>query len=318
MTTPAIARRTLGLPFRRRNSPAGPTHSRRGRAFVSVVTFVSAVLVLNVGFMLVLDYGPRRLRDPEYGKRLTGLKTQTAAHPNRPVVVVVGSSRTAMGVRPGALADDADAPLMFNMSMVGSGPMMQLITVRRLLADGVTPDAVLLEYWPAFLREDGKYSEQGRFATTRLYPVDRQTIDEYFTDPTATREQMRQQRLAPWYTHRLPLMNQVSGSWLPFYQRNDSSFEKIDDWGWLPGNEDTSPARWEAGHTASAEYYVPLFKEYQVSPIADRAIRATVAELRAAGVRVGLVYLPESERFAGVSAAGGATNRRGPFGANPS
>ena len=113
---------------------------------------------LNAGFALWLDYGPPRLRDPEYGKRLAGLQARLAENPGRPLVLAIGSSRTAMGVRPGVLETDGGdprRPLLFNMALAGSGPIMELMVLRRALADGVKPAAVLVEFWPAFLREDG-------------------------------------------------------------------------------------------------------------------------------------------------------------------
>lgn len=269
---------------------------RRTRAITTVCTFLMALAILNVGFVLLLDFGPRRLRDPEYGKRIAQLQDRIAENPGRPLVVVIGSSRTAMGVRPGVL-NDPTQPLIFNMSLVGSGPIMELLTVRRMLADGVKPDAVLLEYWPAFLREDGPYSEEGRFQTTRLYPVDRPTIREFWHDPLRTEQSMLRQRMSPWYSHRMPMMNQLMASWLPSRQRTDSSFEKIDSWGWLPGHKYSTLALIEAGHAASAGFYVPLFRDYRIGTDADRAIRAAVSDLRTAGVRVALLYMPESARF---------------------
>ena len=63
-------------------------------------------------------------------------------------------------------------PLLFNLSLVGSGPVMELMALRRLYADGVRPDAVVFEYWPPFLREDGPYWEMDRIDPRRLYPTD--------------------------------------------------------------------------------------------------------------------------------------------------
>ena len=78
--------------------------TRRG-AVRTVLAFLGIYLVLHFGVWLWLDYGPPRLRDPEYGKRLKRAEDRSAENPNRPVVLVIGSSRTSMGVRPGVLAD---------------------------------------------------------------------------------------------------------------------------------------------------------------------------------------------------------------------
>lgn len=92
-------------------------------------------------------------------------------------------------------------------------------------------------------------------------------------------------------------MNQLMSSWLPDSQRTDSTFEKINEWGWLPGHKYSSPELIEAGHAASAGFYVPLFRDYRISPDAERAFETAVEKLRTAGVCVGMLYMPESARF---------------------
>jgi hypothetical protein len=274
--------------------------SRQHRARVGVVSFLIFVVVGNAALSSWLEFGPRRWRDPEYGKRMSRLQARIAEQPEQPLVVVIGSSRTAMGIRPGsweAMRPDVVTPRLFNLSIVGSGPIMQLVTVRRMLAEGIRPAVVLLEYWPAFLREDGVYAEENRFPRERFYWHDRLTLREYFSDSSNLSQTMLKQRLFPWYFHRKSLMNQVAGSWLPVHQRTDSTFEKIDDWGWLPGHPHASPEQCERGHEAAAEYYLPLFQGYTISPLADRALRQSVAELRQAGSRVGFLFMPESRRF---------------------
>ena len=163
----------------------------------------------NVGLSAALDHGPPRLRDPEYGKRLERVHARIAEHPGRPLVLVLGSSRTAMGVRPDVLADEPAGPLVFNFSLVGSGPVMELMAFRRALADGVRPAAVVVEYWPAFLREDG--------GTTRrrgsTWPGCGRWTGRWCASSSATRPAaeaaMREQRLNPWYGHRRSLINQL-------------------------------------------------------------------------------------------------------------
>lgn len=257
---------------------------------------VVLIVALNVGFAVLLDHGPARLRDPEYGKRLSRLHDRVAENPDRPLVLVLGSSRAAMGVRPGAL-DNRSGPMLFNFALAGSGPVMELMAFRRAMADGVKPSAVLIEYWPAFLREDSGYAEDARIDPARLCPRDRPLIREYFRDPDGTERVMRRHRLNPWYEHRRALLNQLAPRWLPTSQRTEAIWDKIDDWGWLPGHDVVSDAQRESAFKGTIEYYRPLFQAYEVSPVADRALRQLIAEVRERGLPVALVYLPESTRF---------------------
>jgi hypothetical protein len=276
--------------------PAWVCPTRR-RATRSLLAFLAFTLLIHGGFSLWLDYGPPRLRDPEYGKRLARLKARRAEQPNRPLILALGSSRVAMDIRPGVLEPAPDRPMLFNFALAGSGPIMELMAFRRALADGIRPDAVLIEYWPAFLREDAGYHEDARLDIARLRPVDRQLVREFFRDPDKTERRMDRHRLNPWFEHRKSLMNQASPGWLPLGLRNEATWEKIDAWGWLPGHESATPAQRKAGLAASAGYYVPLFAKYEISPDADRALRQLVAECRERDIPVALVYLPESAAF---------------------
>jgi hypothetical protein len=278
----------------------------RRTASRTVAAFAVAVLALNLGFLAVLDYGPPRLRDPEYGKRLAALKARVRENPGRPLVLVFGSSRTGMGVCPKAwetLGGDPHRPMLFNMALAGSGPVMELMAVRRALADGIKPDAILIEYWPAFLREDGPYWEQARINLHRLRPADLPLVRDYFDDPAKTEHEMLEARMLPWYRHRFALMNQFAASWLPGHCRADAMAVGLDGWGWLPGRLPQPPEKHRDGIAAAGLYYKPLFENYEVSPVADRALRQAVAESRAAGAKVGLVYLPETDAFRALAPA---------------
>ena len=89
----------------------------------------------------------------------------------------------------------------------------------------------------------------------------------------------------------------MTASWLPDPQRTDALFVPIDAYGWLPGRTDPSDADRVGAVKAARSFYEPLFQRYMVSELADRALRALLAECRAAGTPVALVYLPESAGF---------------------
>src|SRR5207248_754534 len=81
-------------------------------------------------------------RDPEYGHRLRQVRALRAAHPDQPLVVALGSSRTQMGVSPADMgfADAPGSPLVYSFGRSGAGPLLLNLTFRRLLDDGVRPD----------------------------------------------------------------------------------------------------------------------------------------------------------------------------------
>jgi hypothetical protein len=290
-----------------RGPAAAPGRSFRRPARVAVTWFAAAVVALNLGTWLAMDHAWPELRDPEYGRRLKQLKARLAEHPGRPLVVAVGSSRMSMGVRPGAWENVRPAnagrpdPLLFNVSLVGSGPVMELMALRRLYADGIRPAAVVLEYWPPFLREDGPNFEPDRIELTRLMAIDRPFVRDYFRDPRAVERRMLLARVNPIYENRERLFAQVDAAWLPWNRRMDTGWQGLDAWGWLPGLDEHPqlPDRRAARLAHCERIYRTQFHGYAIDPLADRAIREAIALARGHATQVAFAFLPESTEFRG-------------------
>jgi len=245
-------------------------------------------------------------RDLEYGKRAVSLKERLAEYPDRPLVLVIGSSRASMGVRPVAWESvrpnspgHAD-PMIFNLSLVGSGPLMELMSLRRALADGIRPDAVILEYWPPFLREDGPYFEPDRIDHARLGDRDRALVRSYFYKPDNIERQMFLDRLNPLYRNRHRLMAELLPRWQPWDKRIEMGWANLDGWGWLSGLEEHYPpdSKMRALRLKHCEpTYVAQFTNYRIDDVAMRALHESVALARSHGAKVAFVYFPEASEF---------------------
>ena len=85
-------------------------------------------------------------RDPEYGYRLKQLRQWRREAPDRPLVVMFGSSRTQMGISPTAMGfpDEPGSPVVYNFGYRGGRPVWVWLNLMRLLVDGVKPDFVLI------------------------------------------------------------------------------------------------------------------------------------------------------------------------------
>lgn len=279
----------------------------RGSGPVVFAWFAAVVLTLHVVALLSMDMIWPQLRDPEYGRRLVKLKDRLEEHPNRPLVLMIGSSRASMGVRPDVWEESrprgerAD-PMLFNLSLVGSGPVMELLCLRRVYDDGIRPDAVVFEFWPPFLREDGPYNELDRIVPQRLYLRDRGFVRDYYPDPAAVEEQMRVARWNPIHGNRSRWLAQVFPLWLPWAQRLDVAWDGIDEWGWLPGMDDQEAhnPRMRPLRLAHCEnIYRQQFMGYSIHPLADRALREAVALAKQHDTQVAFAYLPEAAQFRG-------------------
>ena len=309
MTSAALDRLKRQLAPRTATSPEAVSRSRhtrtRARARAALACFALAALALNAAAMLLLDEIRPGIRDPEYGRRVARYKARVAENPGRPVVLVVGSSRAAMGVCPAAWEESRPAtpgradPMLFNLSLIGSGPVQELMVIRRAYADGLRPTVVLLEYWPPFLYAEGDWFEPKRVPIDRLCPIDRETVHEYFPDPASVETGMWPHRWNPISASRHRLFSQLFPKWLPSDKRIDRVWHDVDDWGWKPGFDlPPGPTDTRAEMLGTCrDIYKPLFADYRVAPMADRAIREAVAVARENGAAVGFAYLPESSEF---------------------
>jgi hypothetical protein len=299
-----IAKLMLRFPRMAGPKPVVVPPPPRHRARPALAWFAAAFFLLNIAAFLAIDASGSNLRDPEYGRRLTNLKRKIAENPGRPLVVVVGSSRASMGVRPSAWEDSrpghADDPLLFNMSLVGSGPLMELMCLRRLMDDGIRPAGVILEWWPPFLREDGPYYEPDRIDHARLRDSDRPLVREYWRDAEDVERKMNRDRINPIFETRHRLLSQIQPRWQRWDKRVDLGWAALDDWGWLGGLEERYPPDPHARKLRVQHcegIYRPQFQGWHVDPMAERAFRESVAVARSHGAKVAVVYLPEATEF---------------------
>src|SRR5215218_299696 len=83
-----------------------------------------------------------------------GLAEQYARpEPGRLTLIALGSSRTMSAFHPPTAAAGVTAAtgrpcLAFNTALPGSGPLAQLLHLRRLMACGIRPDLVVVEITP--------------------------------------------------------------------------------------------------------------------------------------------------------------------------
>src|SRR5258708_6444152 len=122
-------------------------HVARCRGRAGLAWGLGLFLAAQAAFALALLGPGSRLRDPEVALKLRALRRLLSAQPGRPLVLALGSSRLGVNLRPHELPGAADpgAPLVFNFALCRSGPALELLCLRRLLAAGVRPDRLLVE-----------------------------------------------------------------------------------------------------------------------------------------------------------------------------
>lgn len=272
------------------------------QARATLAWFAAVALLIHLVMLAALEASPK-LRDPEYGRRAKALRARTAEHSARPLVLVVGTSRTAMGVRPDAWEARRPGtprdPLLFNMGVLGGGPLVELLTVERVFADGFRPSVVLIEYWPPMLNATGKFDEWKLLDTRRLSESERSFVRDQAPDPGTIERKMRAARLNVLFARRESLLALLAPEWVPNPFRVRGAWKDLDGWGWLPGMEPEDDAQRRRLTDHFRKSFRDRFAGFAVRPDCDRRLREAVAVARAHGARVGFLFMPESAEFRG-------------------
>jgi hypothetical protein len=265
---------------------------------------LAVVAVAQVGLVAAKEWWRPELHDPEYGCRLARLRARLAeARPGRPLVLALGNSRAAQGVRPAVLETarpDADGPLLFNFARTGAGPLRQLLFLRRLLADGIRPDLLLVEVWAPQLHLAGGLQEEDYLPTDQLRWRDLGVVRRYAAHPRQRLAEWFQAQLAGWWQHRFLLQSFYLRDWLTRKEYLDGAgFRFLDDYGWLDnrfGEGEADPATHGAKFALGRRVLraTGLADNFHVEVTARAALQEIVDCCRLARVRLAFVVLPET------------------------
>lgn len=131
---------------------------RRLPARSEIFWTLGSFLALTALFVLFVEVRHPEWYDREYQVRRTLLNERIAETPERPVVLVAGSSRVVVAFMPerlGSIRDkDGHEALIFNYAHLGAGPRFNLIQLHRALRDGVRPTHLVCEIAPGLLHHD--------------------------------------------------------------------------------------------------------------------------------------------------------------------
>jgi hypothetical protein len=110
-------------------------HARRNSRAVLIWSLVAFVLV-QAAVAASADLLAPEIYDPEYAARLTRLQARRSEHPDRSLLVLLGSSRTGQLFRPEQMPPltecDGRTVLPFNFSRNGGGPVYSRLAYERL------------------------------------------------------------------------------------------------------------------------------------------------------------------------------------------
>ncbi|HEY1190719.1 MAG TPA: hypothetical protein VGE74_24015 [Gemmata sp.] len=292
-----FARSRLLAPQRPCVSPSGraPVRSAVARSRLALGAGAGLFLALSVALGVSVETVKPEWRDPEYGHRLNRVREWQAERPERPLVLVFGSSRAQMGVSPAAMGfpDAPGEPLVYNFGYRAGSPLVSWFLLARALDDGVKPRAVLLVASFSEARVSMTAEEQFRPWMTRLSGADLRRLAPFAADPGALREGVWGARRNPLAAHWGALASDLRCPIQDGEAVERWSWEKMDAHGFVRFPVESLGARERESLVAKALAQVAA-TDGAPGAVSDRAIRALVARCRAERIAVAVTWSPEA------------------------
>jgi hypothetical protein len=276
------------------------------RARSDLLWGLSAFALLQVGLAVAIETGLPQLRDSFFVEKLARLTERRNAVTTHPLtVVMLGSSRTLHGFKAGSieelLAEEQSQPVVcFNFGMYGAGPVTELLTLKRLLAQGTRPDWLLVEIVPPLLAKQVPLHEveEKRIPTHRLWLNDLPLIERY---SPSRRQGLRREWWeawpVPWYTHRFAILSRIAPVLVPWDVRVDG-FQGVDRSGYLQANWETLPLeRRRRALEFARQEYAPYLTDFGLGGAACQGLQELLAVCQQERIRAALVLMPEGPEF---------------------
>jgi hypothetical protein len=277
---------------------------RGGSARRAVLALLCAALsfaVLQAGLGVAIEHGLPGVRDPEYAFKIERLRARLAEAPGRPLVLVLGSSRVQMGLDAARVrASLGGRPaLVFNFGMSGGGALLDAVFLRRLRADGVRPDLLVLEVLPPTLNQPGAYAlEEDWLNGARLRAAELAFVNRFHTEPRRAWRQWAKGRGLPCYWGHDDLRSNLALDTRDPATRPERILGTMDGLGWRPySQEDVAPERRAWLAQLARRQYNNALGEFRLAPGPARALRETVARCRQDGLPLALLLMPEGASF---------------------
>ena len=282
-------------------------HPRRppaARSRSALLAGLLAFAALQAGLAVAVEGWLPELRDPFYVYKAARLRRRLATSRPRPLaVVMVGSSRTTFALKGGdvepRLGEEVGEPVaLYNFGLIGAGPLTELLTLRRLLADGVRPDLLLVEIHPCLLAGDVPW-EVRRLTAGRVYRREISFLARYGAPRRELRRDWWLSEAVPWYALRFALVSRTVPSRLPWQLRQDL-FRAADNSGWVesPLPPPTPEVRRRALDQARREYYATL-QNFRLGTGPCQAVREILETCGREHIAAALVWVPEGPVFRG-------------------
>ncbi len=262
---------------------------------------LSFLLLYLLGAYFV-EKGPGKARDPEFVAKFERLQARLQEHPQQPLILMLGSSRTLLMLDAGSLHVNWDGTpaQVFNFGMKGSGPLLELLCLERLLKAGVRPDLLVLEVFPAlYNRPRDRSLEEVWFQEGRLRHSEVTELRPFHSDTHRIWRRWLRFRLKPWGGIERSLEDYLDplSPDRPDHP-GDYDMSVIDPYGWEPhfrtGITDAQRAYYR--EIAKNQYHSAM-GPYEPAANAFAALHAILDTCEQNHLPVAMVMMPEGPFF---------------------
>ena len=274
-------------------------HASRPLGRRAVLWAVGLFLVSQAALGLFLAHDGFAVRDPVRHGRLKMLRDRIAEAPSPPkVVVLLGSSHVDSALRARQMSLEVSEALcrpvvVANQGVSGGGAFRSLLAVDRLLHEGIVPDLVVLETFPAMFNDTPAYNDatEAALPLELLDEADVELLRRYAVDRPDLGADRRGEELVPGYGYRANLGNYLLPWLLPSGRRRSAPPEE-------EVLEETTAERREKGLANSRKEYYPRLQNLTLGdPRQMRAVGELVEDLRSRGAKVVFLAMPEGPTF---------------------
>jgi hypothetical protein len=275
---------------------AGRRHVLGARATLGwgALAFLGFQMILNVA---VVEQRIE-LQDLEFAQRLKMLRARIAENPHRPLLLMLGSSRTVASFMPEKLPPlqtaSGEQPLVFNFSHLGAGPGMNLLELHRLLRNGIRPDWLMVEIMPPQLGDPSQSILTSLAGATDL------PVTSRYLHPLKVYGRFARGHLVPCYKYRRFLIHHAVPDWLPpgDWQENQFALGPLGgDYGLFKKPPELPPALAQQQIALARADYFPDLQDLRVVDLSNRAMHELLGICRKEGIPVVLFISPEGKDF---------------------
>lgn len=280
----------------------------RGRALRGLVWAVTAFACSQAALGLSVRAGWVPVQDLVFANKVRPLEKHRAfggaKTPGRPTTILaLGSSRTMSGLDArrlgGALTRDTGRPTVaFNFGIPAAGPITTNLYLRRLLAEDIRPDFVLVEVLPPFLAGQLEAPMEARWLQThRVRGAEFDLLARWGFALKQERPAAWQYWLAGSYLHRSALLSQAVPNWVPYDQVCDTR-RVTDAYGWVSQRQDeVTPEQYQKGLSNAQRQYERVLARFDLGGPACGALADLLDLGRREGIATAILLMPEGTDF---------------------